>query len=211
MKAVTIPRQNSVEPIVQPTDVTVHFYPFQALPLLESHIQPNFVIFEAGRRMKELHNLISCLMFVSRETAHNLERLVNGLRTQWPIIEQIERIYHAWMQRLDLSYILTDPTFNLPASEDNASKGNNFTYRTPPRKRKIADAQYSSRHHNLPYGTCTSCKSQRQCGHMPVDSRTLSKRILQNWDRVQGMKWTKESIASWSADCAADADDGVEA
>lgn len=212
MRAITIPRQNSLGPAVQPTDVTVHLYPFQTLPLLESHVHPKFIIFEAGRRMEGLQNLISSLTPISQEATRSVERLVNGLRTQWPAIERIERIYHAWVQRLDLSYILADPTFNPPTladPENDASKRNNNTLRTPPRERRIADTKYPSpQRQNLPYGTRTSCKRQRD--RMPSDPRILSKRTLQSWDRAQGGKrWTRKSILSWSADCTADADDDI--
>ncbi|KAK7678552.1 hypothetical protein QCA50_018424 [Cerrena zonata] len=50
----TISRQNTVHPngtAVLADNVTVHEHPFQTLPLLESHLHPKFVLFDAGRKL----------------------------------------------------------------------------------------------------------------------------------------------------------------
>lgn len=205
MKAITIPRQNEVENNVQPSDVTVHFYPFQTLPLLESHLHPQFVIFEAGRKLAALKDLIGSLMVISQEASTALERLVSGLRAQWPAVKQIERIYQAWTQKLDLGYILADPEFNPPPVDavDNGNAKDNVSLCTPPRKRKDVDPEPATlQYQNLPFGFGSSHQLGRE--NMPFNSRTLSTRALQSFNQGQGKAWTKDSIAAWSADCTPD-------
>ena len=34
--------------------VHIHLYPFDTLPLLESHLHPKFIIFDTGNKLREL-------------------------------------------------------------------------------------------------------------------------------------------------------------
>lgn len=75
-----------------PGDVTIHLYPFRTLPLLESHLRPEFVILEAGRKLKKY-----------RKLARISDGVLVALRvviTQWPFVTKIENIYEAWMRPL---------------------------------------------------------------------------------------------------------------
>lgn len=156
MKAITVLRQNDVTTNVQPSDVTVHLYPFQTLPLLESHLRPEFVIFEAGRRMQRLEDLIKSLMSISQEATLSLASLLNEMRTQWPVIDKIQRIHQAWMRKLDLDYILALPEFNPPSEDPEDS------LRTPLRGRMNVNTTHTTPQcQNLPYSTGSGRKRKR--------------------------------------------------
>lgn len=203
MKAITVLRQNDVTTNVQPSDVTVHLYPFQTLPLLESHLRPEFVIFEAGRRMQRLEDLIKSLMPISQEATLSLASLLNEMKTQWPVIDKIQRIHQAWMRKLNLDYILALPEFNPPSEEPEDS------LHTPLRGRMNVDTTHTTpQRQNLPYSTGSGRKRKR--GNMLSNHSVLSKGTLQSLDEEKGGEYTKESIASWSAHCISDEDDRME-
>jgi hypothetical protein len=79
----------------------VHTFPFNTLPPLQSHLQPKFVIFDAGRKLKDKPDL-----------------LIKTLAKDYPSIFQIENLYNAWTRKLpaeaarDESYIVSGEVSN---------------------------------------------------------------------------------------------------
>ena len=82
-------------------DFIVHKYPYKSFPLFQSHLRPQFVIFDSGRKLKKLEAAV-------------LKKLADDI----PSLLNVVQLYSAWMeppggevQDMDLSY---QPPSNLP-------------------------------------------------------------------------------------------------
>jgi hypothetical protein len=62
-------------------DFIVHKYPFRSLPLLRSHLRPQFVIFDSGRKLKNLKAAV-------------LKKLADDI----PSLLKVVQLYSAWME-----------------------------------------------------------------------------------------------------------------
>lgn len=134
MQSFTITRQNN---IMTPNDVTIHFHPFRTLPLLESHLRPEFVMLEVGRKLKKYRKLA--------RTSEGVLIALEVVTTHWPFVTKIENIYEAWMRPLP-DGALESPILNPPAnSNDNERSGTDDSLHTEPRRsRKHDDAKQES-------------------------------------------------------------------
>lgn len=82
MRHVTIVRQNDVKAPTRASDVTVHLFPFQTLPVLESHLHPKFVILDAAPKIAALE--------AAAEQSEMVGPLVETLMTSFPVIEKLK-------------------------------------------------------------------------------------------------------------------------
>ncbi|GJJ06489.1 hypothetical protein Clacol_000681 [Clathrus columnatus] len=104
MEKLAIHRQNGIpDPDARPaaSDFTTHVYPFNDMPLLQSHVHPRFVILEAGRKL-----------------AINID-LLPDLSNTYPDLRRIAQIYTAWT-RVPPSGAKDDETYGGPSG----GKGN---------------------------------------------------------------------------------------
>lgn len=96
---------------------TVYDYPFHEVPWLKSHIQPKFVIYNAGLKLAGMKRGSIAIL---RTALHN-----------YPSLIKIMDIYTAWIEPLpeeaphDTSFI--NPSDNLLSSEDELGNGGDDT------------------------------------------------------------------------------------
>ncbi|KAK7679482.1 hypothetical protein QCA50_017536 [Cerrena zonata] len=207
MEEITISRQNSDKTPKQPSDVTVHIYPFTTISV-KSHLHPKFVILEAGRKM---HKLVKLMKLGGKYLRKNMvKEWVDDIRTAWPVVEKIERIYEAWMYRPNFGHIHEDPDFNPPykpndPDDDHRSIRTTRSNVTQPQKSKKRRRQEGSPTRQTRSQTGGAGPS-RQHNHADAHSNTcsLSRRALRDLDEDVGKRiWTKKAIALWSAESAA--------
>ncbi|KAF9496611.1 hypothetical protein BDN71DRAFT_1445822 [Pleurotus eryngii] len=85
-----------------PSDTVTHYFPFDTMPLLTSHIHPKFAIFELGRQISALPMDLKI-------------KLINAT----PILCSIIDIYRAWSETPPAGF-LADTVFNpLPGDSDD--------------------------------------------------------------------------------------------
>jgi len=82
-----------------------HPYPFDTLPLLESHLQPKFVIFDAGQKLAESE----------QNEIQNLVDVFPSLQ-----FSSIMALYSAWI-RPPPAKAKEDLTYNVPDDDDDNS------------------------------------------------------------------------------------------
>ncbi|KAN0088094.1 hypothetical protein V8E55_006715 [Tylopilus felleus] len=80
----------------------LYAYPFHDYPIVESHLRPQFVILEAGRKLKRLP-----------------DKYIPGLLTRYPILTQVSDLYESWTAALPKD-VLTDKGFNPPSSQEHS-------------------------------------------------------------------------------------------
>jgi len=90
-----IARRDVILPDEKPI-ITIHEYPFGKIPLLESHLQPNFVIYNAGKKLAGLKNA-------------SLKKVIKD----YPSTASILSLYEAWM-REPADDREDDPSYNIP-------------------------------------------------------------------------------------------------
>lgn len=90
------------DPSLRPEDVVNHFFPFDSIPLLKSHIHPKFAIFELGRQV-----------------SHLPLDVYRSLLTTTPILSSVLDIYYAWT-RTPPARFLEDTEFNPPPGSSDA-------------------------------------------------------------------------------------------
>jgi len=84
---------------------TTHTFPFDTLPLLESHLQPKFVIYNSGKKLEDSDNI--SFEFITQK---------------FPFAKMMWSLYKAWSRAG--RQMETDPVYNAPAPEspsDNSS------------------------------------------------------------------------------------------
>ena len=92
-----------------------HIFPFNTLPLLETHLHPKFVIFDAGRKLAglNLQNFSSLQKLVELNVFPNLP---NQLST-------IADLYRAWILQPPAE-AQEDPAYTVPDDDANEDEGN---------------------------------------------------------------------------------------
>lgn len=116
MRHVTIVRQNHDRTPTQASDVTVHLFPFQTLPVLESHIHPKFVILDAAPKIAALE--------ATAGYSDIADALIETLANSFPVIKKLKDIYEAWDR--DLDHVVLDCfTTSLQQDDDQFFGGNN--------------------------------------------------------------------------------------
>jgi len=83
---------------LSPEHGSIHVYPFDSLPLLESHIHPKYVIFDAGSKL-----------------ADSEQNLIQKLVDVFPSLQfsSIMALYSAWI-RPPPAKAQEDPLYNVP-------------------------------------------------------------------------------------------------
>ena len=79
---------------------TTHTYPFNTLPLLESHIHPKFVIINAGIKLERFDNTV-------------IDKLVKD----FPGVSSLRTLYNLWTGRIP-DTALADPSYNVTRNND---------------------------------------------------------------------------------------------
>jgi hypothetical protein len=96
-----IARRDVISPDKKPI-ITIHEYPFDKIPLLKSHLQPKFVIYNAGKKLAGLKNAL-------------LKKVIKD----YPSTASMLSLYEAWM-REPADDREEDPSYNLPdVNEDD--------------------------------------------------------------------------------------------
>ena len=75
---------------------TTHYYPFETLPIIKSHLHPKFAIVNAGQKIQKLGTTNG--------------KIFGRVVTDYPILGDLMRVYMAWLQPADLD----DKSFNVP-------------------------------------------------------------------------------------------------
>jgi hypothetical protein len=104
-----ITRGTSEDEHTETTNWTNHTYPFDTLPLLESHLHPKFVIFNSGKKINGL-------------PVHKYTKLMQ----QFPILGHVENLYMAWLESLpntvdDTSYNHDAPVDSVDSDDDDVT------------------------------------------------------------------------------------------
>jgi hypothetical protein len=98
-----------------PANTTLHFYPFDQLPVLQSHVYPHYVIYDLGKKLDHFFG-----EDLDQEPIPHLsfEMWVKGLHSFYNL-EMCHRLYRSWM-------MVIPPTWYIQGkdSDDNAPDGN---------------------------------------------------------------------------------------
>jgi hypothetical protein len=99
-----IPRQNVIPEHgdIVPEHVNVHTYPFKTLPLLQSHLHPEFVLIDAGRKLLNLKT-----------------DPLNKIFEDFPITIKVIDLYEAWTRPITDNNVDNDPSYNPPKNGDD--------------------------------------------------------------------------------------------
>jgi hypothetical protein len=109
IQLLTIDRTNFIPAKESPEPYTRHLYPFDTLPLLESHIQPHFVIFNSGKKLRDwLRNT------GNSETSREF---ISKFSYQ---ITAISALHSAWTGDLPKAAD-SDPSYNASDDDDESS------------------------------------------------------------------------------------------
>jgi hypothetical protein len=84
-----------------PEDMAVHTYPYDKLPILQSHLHPKFVLINAGSKLVDL------------KTA-----LINKIFEDFPITRKVVELYQAWTRPITDNNVDNDPSYNPPHVSD---------------------------------------------------------------------------------------------
>ncbi|KAF9496610.1 hypothetical protein BDN71DRAFT_1588802 [Pleurotus eryngii] len=128
MEAVTITRHLRIptpENPMGPSDTVMHFFPFDTMPLLTSHIHPKFAIFELGRQISALPMDLKI-------------KLINAT----PILCSISDIYRAWSETPPAEFLAYKVFNPHPDDEDDDEDEDCSDAGTIPR-RKLAPQKKS--------------------------------------------------------------------
>jgi hypothetical protein len=100
MEEEMITRRNDVGPGLRFTkNVTCHFYPFDNMPLLESHIHPKFVIYDCGSKLAEQGDGLFEAKIVK----------------DFPSLSMVQALYAAWVLKSLPPFAKTDPSYGYDA------------------------------------------------------------------------------------------------
>jgi hypothetical protein len=86
------------------TDFDLHTYPFDSIPLIESHLHPNFVIFDAGEKLRNLEP----------ENYNTLSQTFPALKN---CFQNLEQLYQAWTRPLSPKQ-LQELKVHIPSNDD---------------------------------------------------------------------------------------------
>lgn len=100
MRGIALTHQETTEWLSEPSDVTVHVHPFTNLPWVASHLDPKYVIMEAGRRLK---------LMDTGDLKWNSTAFDKWFYHQ-PILRRILLLYEAWTGAIPIE-AYQDPGF----------------------------------------------------------------------------------------------------
>lgn len=166
---------------------SIHSYPFDTLPLLESHLQPKFVIYNAGEKLAVL--------------GHRLyDKLIDSFPGLSSSFSLILSLYAAWTlpppddAGEDSSYVSADDDDDGDDGDGDSDDDDDLDYTLPgrPKRRKVQAME--------PLAPPTKRKRPNP-KVLPVSSRRkfLSKETMSSLDQHLGEAlWTAERIREWS-------------
>ncbi|KAK7686103.1 hypothetical protein QCA50_010915 [Cerrena zonata] len=223
----TISRQNTVHPngtAVLADNVTVHEHPFQTLPLLESHLHPKFVLFDAGRKLDAVIKSPTGSEgsdFMQALAASMKQNYIYGMGLEDDMKELADDFNKALKERLadianDIrgrSPVITEiekiykawmvkPDLSIMTKDEDFHLMNGDDNQSIQTKESTTTGPRKSKKplgDPLVYGAGPS----RHRKHETRTSRGLSERSLRKLDAEQGKEWTEQSIAVWAEGSAA--------
>lgn len=211
-------RQDIISEPISSEHYSLHAYPFNTLPLLESHLHPRFAIFNAGYKLQDM----------LQTRPESFFQLIDD----YPSLSTIKALYGAWiLPPPDVAY--TDPTFiNDDGDDDEGDDGGDGdgdfqidddddddgdTQTTPARigelvvrkkrkrkatavkpagsskKRKPTPAAANAFEHKYPQARKVLFKSHN------LNRQLLSEATLSSLNRqFRGPAWSNERIREWS-------------
>ena len=181
-----IQRRNNLSTDGTPATWTDHYYPFDTLPLLESHLHPKFAIFDAGRKI----NLLQL----------KVQKVVNESAIS-DRLSFVLRLYEAWMRprpnvyKRDRSYLApVDDKCTTGDDGDDSDDGLQVDdeidedYGPASKKKKKATAKTAIKRKRM---QLQKVLSDQQCLSEVALSRLLDQ---EGRDAI----WTDDRIREWS-------------
>ena len=172
---------------------TNHMYPFDTLPLLESHLHPKFVIFNSGKKLKGLLDYDK----------------YTKLLEQFPLLGQVEEVYMAWLD--DLPIEEDDASYNLNApvdSDDDYDDSDDVIVDDPRDNDYVLDKRSmkaSQKRKLSPRPKRSPNKRQKPGANRKVLSAVISNieplsevKLSSHNHQVGGAAWTHDRIRRWS-------------
>lgn len=196
-------RQDSFPPANTPISnqhVTNHFYPFDTLPLFESHLHPKFAIYNAAKKLDDF------------SSDHYLQLLED-----YPQLSSIQILYNAWKRRPKEDE-LDNPSFLPPQVDDNEDEDDDFEDdphdfdyddRPPSRqsrskKGKAAASPTKSRPSHPTKRRAEASPTKSHASHpkkrkAPPSSTGPTRKALSTHNQEVGKAaWTRNCIRQWS-------------
>jgi hypothetical protein len=187
------------------TQFSHYLHPFNTLPLFETHLRPQFVIFNSGSKLRRL--------------AENSSNSFRKVRDEFPVIQKIIALHSAWCQELpitahkDPSYWVPDDDFIAPNSDDelgdceeDASDPNDDDYGTNKtksgrgnlwvlRQQAAAEKQAAAEEQAPP----AKHKRKVHSESLTHNQQLLSEKTLYSFNQQMGeVAWTNNRIREWS-------------
>ncbi|KAF6756236.1 hypothetical protein DFP72DRAFT_1169196 [Ephemerocybe angulata] len=173
--------QQEEHPPNSSSSFTTHVYPFKALPLLTSHLQPKFVITALAR-------VVWNITIVPEPQQWALVK-------EYPLLSRMHRLYSRWVLELpkqafaDLSFVpealdeVDEADENYP--EEDVSDGDSVV--TDPCRLVIRIERDVER----------NAKKRKRSPSLS----DLTRQKVREYSKEKGGGWTKESIDSWANEC----------
>jgi hypothetical protein len=185
------PKDEHIEAPIEAPNRTVHDYPFDTLPLLESHLHPKFVIFNSGEKLRGLEGLFE----------------YRKLLDKFPILGDVEKVYLAWLESLLPDNVEDDESYNAAADSDEDDDSDVIVddprdndYVLDKRSMKASQKRkFSPRPRRSP------TKRQKPGANRKVLSAVISNieplsevRLSSHNRQIGGAAWTHDRIRRWS-------------
>ncbi|EKM76556.1 hypothetical protein AGABI1DRAFT_108650 [Agaricus bisporus var. burnettii JB137-S8] len=187
MESYPILRQNDHAPPLNKDQYTLHFYPFNTLPLFRSHLHPKFAIYELGRMFDGL---------TDKDQA-----AADAAVLSYPELDIIYRIYLRW------SCPRKGPLFEEwkkkgrpdgdgDRQSESSSRTGYDSMRGSVKRRRTGNS--SEQGSPTPAGNCSDIMQMAN-----PSSETLSHDTLIEHECIYGKGgWTQESLSGWAADAS---------
>lgn len=175
-------------------DYSHHLYPFDTLPLLESHLHPKFVIFNSGSKLDKMGHT-------------SLEKHID----KFPSLSKVLTVYKTWITPIQKEEVLKDVSFHYcpigyicdDVDEDDSDYDDHKTNRTKSGRAGIWSTRDWKREPSLPRAVKRKRSNPRTgkviCNRSVYIPPLLSKATLSSFDQQIGdAAWTNISINQWS-------------
>ena len=191
-------------------EVKTHRYPFQDLPVLRSHVHPNFVILHLSLL---LYSGIMDPYLANLVKANRVVNKLSLLAVKWSSPE-LPRL-----AKYDASFIFDPPP--MPSSDDETDEDDSDSDSDDSQDEDELDYQSAEGDSTFTaprciqllqpadISLCTRCKGKRRSEDLTDDNGRDSLNVKrtnlgQNGHRLSspGSGWTKAAISSWARDCS---------
>jgi hypothetical protein len=175
----------------------LHHYPFSTLLPIESHLHPQFVIFDVGRKMKKL-----------QEPTYT--KLSNNFPSLSPLLRKIIDLYSAWDRDIpdsahnDVSYIVpNDDDSDDPKDDDKDDKDKDFVEGSVQSRRRFLSFEAELPSPPIPPRRNPVRSSQNLLSQVKSNTEVhpfLSEVTLFSHNQQIGKAtWTNDRIREWCA------------